>query len=345
MKKLTGSDIVAILETSSKDEQILKEAQNLTLNDFDTDDLCVKMFHNTISGGFKNSALLKDKKIVASTISLLTTINNEVNNYALRKAYSLVKSVNSSDNEAVFCENKMNDHIDTGIQAQIKAAKLINFLSKYISGHNNKSLLCEAYDKVNKGELDSASEKVKQVFSNVNNIQNVKVAFTTVKNQIGEAYQLCPKGIYIWGQPRPMAVSHCREYCIDSRLNPDGTVGCNYLKWLNDNLITQEQAKNLFDTIKVAHDTMNLEKGQRTKFPMSDQDPQDTHIVRNDNLVIEPWETQLNKIHDKAVKKPEKPKSLATDSAIELLLKDSRDVFDEEDLETLEIEIRKALGQ
>ena len=46
MKKLTGSDIVTILRSSSKNAEVLKEAQQLTISDFNTDDPSVRLFLN-----------------------------------------------------------------------------------------------------------------------------------------------------------------------------------------------------------------------------------------------------------------------------------------------------------
>jgi hypothetical protein len=172
------------------------------------------------------------------------------------------------------------------------------------------------------------------------------LAFTTLKNQVGESYQLCAKGIYIWGQPVPMALSNCREYCIDVRKNPDGTIGCNYLKWLNENLTTQQQALNIFDKMPVEQDTMNLEKDQRTKFPMSDQDPLDSHMKRLDKSNYDSWEVQLEEEHAKSKgTKPTTTKRIFSDKALDALLKDTRDAFDEEDLDVLENQIRASVGE
>ena len=344
MKKLTGSDIITIAKSASNAE-VMKEAQNLTLSDFDTDDITVRFFLKAFPEGFRSSAL-NDKNLRGSFISTLENIKKEVEGHALRKAHNLLQNIKYSNNQAVQFDNLASEEeqIDS-LSSQIKSAQIINFLSKYTSGIDNKNALSEAYRDINKGNIDQAAKNIRNVYSNIFPQKNIKTAFVTLKNQVGEGYQLCPKGIYIWGAPRPMAISNCREHCIDSRIHPDGTVGCNYLKWMNDNLITQEQAKNLFDTIKVAQDTMNLEKGERTKFPFSDQDSLDTRIRRNDDLVNESWESQLEKSHKDYEKiKPEKTKAITTDAAIEILLKESRDVFDEDELDNLELEIRKFMG-
>ncbi len=190
---------------------------------------------------------------------------------------------------------------------------------------------------------DICIENIHAVYARNYPEKNVKLAFTTLKNQMGESYQLCAKGIYHSGYPVPMPVSSCREYCIDVRKNPDGTVGCNYLKWLNENLTTNEQAMNFFDKIPVEHEKMNLEDGERSRFPMSDQDSQETKVRRLDKLENEPFEKQLDKFHGKE-KKAEKSEE-TPDEAIEALLKDAREAFDDDDLDTLEQLLREAMGE
>jgi len=137
---------------------------------------------------------------------------------------------------------------------------------------------------------------------------------------------------------------------VDSRLNPDGSVGCNYVKWLNDHVITQEQALNVYDKMPVEQTTSNLEPGQRTKFPMSDQDSQDMRMIREEKLTetvtTKPWEEQLEASHKKNnTDTKEKPTVLATDEALEKMLKTVREVFDEDELDTLEQQLREAVGE
>jgi len=208
--------------------------------------------------------------------------------------------------------------------------------------------------KINQGKIDEAAEDIRSIFASKNQTDNVRTAFVTIKQQVGEGYQMCPKAIYQSGYPIPMEISNCRNYCIDARLHPDGTVGCNYVKWLNENLITQEQALNLFDKMDYDKDEikfMNLDKGVRTNFPMSDQDSQDMRILRDEkltkNVTSKPWEQQLEEKHQKTEKREDvesKNSIVASDSAIEKILSEMRDVFDEDDLDTLEEQIRAATG-
>lgn len=352
MKKLTGTDIITLIKASSTNEEVLREAQSLNREDFNNDDLVVKTFFNSFPEGFASKKFSEaDRTKVAAT---LANVKKEISNYALRKAHNLLQNIRCADNEAVQVENLFNEESpDTGFESQLKAAKLVLFLSKYIDGQKNKEILADTHKQINKGLIKEASENIHEVYSG--SPKNLRMAFVTVKNQIGEGYQLCPKGIYIWGQARPMALSNCREYCVDARLRPDGNVACNYLKWLNDTLITQDQAVNLGDKIDYDKDGieyMELEKGKRTHFPISDQDSLDMRVVREKEADIKPWEEKLEATRDKAeqnkaknAKENKKVEPIASDTAIELLLKDKREPFDEDDLDNLEELIRKAVGE
>jgi hypothetical protein len=348
MKKITGSDIIILLKSFVKNSQISDELKELKQEDFDTDDLLIKLFFNVYPGGFTKSAFFNtDKDTLMDFANVMSNVKKEISLYGLRKAHNLLQNIRNADNKAVEMENTINElTADNNIDTQIKTAQLIDFLSKYIDGHENKIRLANAVKNINAYKLKEASEQIQEVFSGFYPEKNVKLAFTTLKNQVGESYQLCAKGIYIWGQPVPMALSNCREYCIDVRKNPDGTIGCNYLKWLNENLTTQQQALNIFDKMPVEQDTMNLEKDQRTKFPMSDQDPLDSHMKRLDKSNYDSWEVQLEEEHAKSKgTKPTTTKRIFSDKALDALLKDTRDAFDEEDLDVLENQIRASVGE
>lgn len=341
MNALTGNDIITILRAASADNKndVLAAAKDLSIDDYNQNDIIVQAFLSSFPNGFKSSMVNGENlnKIAES----LDKLKSFICSVGVRKAFNLLTNVNHKDDLAVQFENKCEEMPSiSGAEAQIKAAQLISFLSKYSSNKNDKKLLQEAENYVHQGNLREASSNLYKVYSGEKGPRNIRTAFVTLNNQPGEPYQMCPKGIYIWGQPRPMAVSSCAENCIDARLHPDGTVGCNYGNWLNENLITQKQALNLFDNIKQEQETMNLKEGERTKFPMSDQDSQDMRMRRLDNTPKEPWESQLENLNSKKIQKPKDvnrpPVSVFTDSTIEKILSESRDVFDDNDLDTLE---------
>ena len=353
MKKFAGSDIIVLMKAAQKDANVLREAMSLTKDDFNHDDLIVNFFFNALPDGF-SSPSIADSQRTASVLNSLIGIKKQVCDTGLRKAHNYLQNLRGASNEVTELDNSINEtELDTSLNLQIKSAALVNFLSKYIDGESNRQVLASVCSDIHRAKFDEASEKIASIFARFNPSQNIKTAFVTIKQQIGEGYQLCPKAIFQSGRPVPMAISNCRDYCIDSRLHPDGTVGCNYLKWLNENVITQEQALNLFDKMdydKEGIEFMNLEKGERTHFPMSDQNSQDLRMVRDENLTksvtMKPWEEQLETQHEKEKAKPtEKTSTIASETAIEALLKSVRDVFDEDELDTLEEQIRQAVGE
>lgn len=347
MKRLAGNDIIVLMKAAVSDGAVLKEAQSLTKDDFNHEDIIVNYFFNAFPDGFNSM-----DKTASNKINVLENVQKQVVNHGLRKAFSNLQNFRGASNEAITLENQVSEYFPSAdFESQLKTAKLLTFLSKYSVGENNRQQLKEAAKDVNASDFKSAANKVHSVFARLNPASNVRTAFVTIKQQIGEGYQMCPKAIYQSGKPIPMAISDCREYCIDVRHNPDGTVGCNYLKWLNENLMTQEQAKNLFDTMPYGSDyeTMNLEDKQRSKFPMSDQDSQDQRMYRKPGAVADlnkPWEEKLETQH-KGYENPDKRphRSIASDKALEVLLKDVRDVFDDDELDSLAALLEEQLGE
>ena len=343
MKKLTGSDIITLIKTAESKPEIINDLKTLTASDFNSEDILVNYFFNCFNNGFSNAKFASSDGF-RQTADAMELIKSEVSSVGLRKAYNLLQNIRNTFNEAVEQENLIlkTDKAEDG-QMQIKAAKILNFLSKYVDGNENKSKIKKALSDVHTFNIKNASNEVREVYSSLNPSKNVKLAFVTLKNQVGEAYQMCPKGIYNQGAAVPMALSNCREYCIDAKVNVDGTVGCNYLNWLNSQLITQNQALNLFDKMHIDQETMNLEKGDRSKFPMSDQNAQDSRIKRQESNTGESLENQLSSLNAKETKNITKKKTkVLSDKAIEALLKDTRDVFDDDELDTLEEQLRMA---
>jgi hypothetical protein len=349
MKKLNGSDIITLVKTSMLDKELMHDLTKLAKNDFDSEDLIVNLFFKEFPQGFASNRFAQIEK--TKLVNVLSKLKKEIYTHGLRKAHSLVQNFRNSSNEAVVLENETGDFNHSNSSSdKIKAAGLISFLSKYIDGETNKQTLASSLNDIKLENYDEAGNKIHKVFSSLYPEKNIKLAFTTLKNQMGESYQLCAKGIYNYGSPVPMALSNCRDYCIDVRKNPDGTIGCNYLKWMNENLITNEQAMNLFDKMSYGSDyeTNNLEKGERTKFPMSDQNSQDKRINRDEDLTkkvtLKPWEEQLEDSHSKEKTIKVKQKNPISDEAIEELLFNAREVFDDQDLDTLEEQIQAMMG-
>ena len=117
--------------------------------------------------------------------------------------------------------------------------------------------------------LSRASEIVKNMYESYSTPRNTRVAYTTLATQDGEPYLMCPKGIYINGQAVPMEVSKCRDNCIDSRKEKDGSVSCNYQAWIKQSFQTHDVVMGRLDTTRHPDNEanlLNIEEGKRKRY-------------------------------------------------------------------------------
>ena len=116
--------------------------------------------------------------------------------------------------------------------------------------------------------LSRAAEIVKNMYESYSTPRNTRVAYTTLATQDGEPYLMCPKGIYINGQAVPMETSKCRENCIDSRKERDGSVSCNYQAWIKQSFQTHDVVMGRLDTTRHPDNEanlLNIEEGKRKR--------------------------------------------------------------------------------
>lgn len=116
--------------------------------------------------------------------------------------------------------------------------------------------------------MSRASEIIKNMYESISTPRNTRVAYTTLATQDGEPYLMCPKGIYINGQTVPMETSKCRENCIDSRKERDGSVSCNYQAWIKQSFQTHDVVMGRLDTTRHPDNEanlLNIEEGKRKR--------------------------------------------------------------------------------
>jgi len=116
--------------------------------------------------------------------------------------------------------------------------------------------------------LSRASEIVKNMYESYSAPRNTRVAYTTLATQDGEPYLMCPKGIYTNGQAVPMETSKCRENCIDSRKEKDGSVSCNYQAWIKQSFQSHDVVMGRLDTTRHPDNEanlLNIEEGKRKR--------------------------------------------------------------------------------
>jgi hypothetical protein len=116
--------------------------------------------------------------------------------------------------------------------------------------------------------LSRAAEIVKNMYESYSTPRNTRVAYTTLATQEGEPFLMCPKGIYVNGQAVPMETSKCRHNCIDSRLEKDGSVSCNYQTWIKQSFQSHDVVMGRLDTTRHPDNEanlLNIEEGKRMR--------------------------------------------------------------------------------
>jgi len=153
-------------------------------------------------------------------ISRLRGIHNAIRANIFRHVYSCIQEAKNGENTE---KNKLI------------AVKTIDKLCKQSANEHEKEQLRKIKACILNGDsnnLDIASVRVKNIFASYIPNQNIRVAYTTLRQQDGEAYQLCPKMVFQIGYAVPMELSKCREQCIDSKISPSGKIICGYADWV-----------------------------------------------------------------------------------------------------------------
>ncbi len=189
----------------------------------------------------------------------------------LRKIFASLQSALDINNEAVKLERTASK-IKTSSRGfhQGEALSGVESLTKIA---NNKELeaLVDVEKMICAGGyvfMSRAAEIVKNMYESYSTPRNTRVAYTTLATQDGEPYLMCPKGIYINGQAVPMEVSKCRENCIDSRKERDGSVSCNYQAWIKQSFQTHDVVMGRLDTTRHPDNEanlLNIEEGKRKR--------------------------------------------------------------------------------
>lgn len=189
----------------------------------------------------------------------------------LRKIFASLQSALDINNKAVKLERKASK-IKTSSRGfhQGEALSGVEYLTKFA---NNKELeaLVDVEKMICAGGyvfMSRAAEIVKNMYESYSTPRNTRVAYTTLATQEGEPFLMCPKGIYINGQAVPMEASKCRENCIDSRKERDGSVSCNYQAWIKQSFQTHDVVMGRLDTTRHPDNEanlLNIEEGKRKR--------------------------------------------------------------------------------
>lgn len=189
----------------------------------------------------------------------------------LRKIFASLQSVLDTDNDAVKLERTASK-IKTASRGFHQGESLCGVESLLkIANRKEYNTLVDVEKMISAGGyvfLSRAAEIVKNMYESYSTPRNTRVAYTTLATQDGEPYLMCPKGIYINGQAVPMETSKCRENCIDSRKERDGSVSCNYQTWIKQSFQTHDVVMGRLDTTRHPDNEanlLNIEEGKRKR--------------------------------------------------------------------------------
>ena len=189
----------------------------------------------------------------------------------LRKIFASLQSVLDTDNDAVRLERTASK-IKTASKGFHQGESLCGVESLLkIANNKEYNTLVDVEKMISAGGyvfLSRAAEIVKNMYESYSTPRNTRVAYTTLATQDGEPYLMCPKGIYINGQAVPMETSKCRENCIDSRKERDGSVSCNYQAWIKQSFQTHDVVMGRLDTTRHPDNEanlLNIEEGKRKR--------------------------------------------------------------------------------
>lgn len=189
----------------------------------------------------------------------------------LRKIFASLQSVLDTNNDAVKLERTASK-IKTASRGFHQGESLCGVESLLkIANRKEYNTLVDVEKMISAGGyvfLSRAAEIVKNMYESYSTPRNTRVAYTTLATQDGEPYLMCPKGIYINGQAVPMETSKCRENCIDSRKERDGSVSCNYQAWIKQSFQTHDVVMGRLDTTRHPDNEanlLNIEEGKRKR--------------------------------------------------------------------------------
>lgn len=242
----------------------------LKKSDFDPEDEVVSKYLSNLFDISKMPVKEAKPKFILCYEEIKTQrIANYRNN--LRKAYNSIQNTLDRENEAVKME-RVASKLENKSQGywQIESLSALDNSLNYADSQDLNNIKI-ARDMILSGEKDlllAASQMVKKIFESHTPKANTRLAYTSLSTQNNEPYLLCPKGNFVGKSAVPMEVSKCRENCIDSRVDKDGTVTCAYEDWLKVSFEPQNKVLGRLDVHKHPDNeanSLNLKEGERSK--------------------------------------------------------------------------------
>lgn len=187
-------------------------------------------------------------------MKLSTVLENKIKTAKLnhvRMAFHYLNHANAENNK------KAVSHLN----------KALRYASQNDEKHNIRKAIASAQS--NKPEqADAGKYRLQSVFAANIPVKQTRTAYTTLSQQPGEQFLMCPKGVDFCGYPVATELSTCRDHCIDSRITKSGHISCGYRSWLEHVADSQEAALKRLETHRHPDNEENLitlKPGERTK--------------------------------------------------------------------------------
>jgi hypothetical protein len=255
----------------------------LSEEDFDKNDNIVKSFFDRVNGINNVFASSNPSQRLANVYSDLVNVRISELRSEIRKAYNNIQNALDSNNDAVVMERVASKlpKKSTG-HYQVEALKTVDNLLKLSLTSFTNTKFSNVRNHILTGNSENykiAAKLLKDSFEDITPSENRRLAYTALSTQENEPYLLCPKGGFQGRGAVPMEISKCRSNCIDSKIDKDGKVSCNYQAWLNAAFEPHDKVMARLDTTRHPDNEanlLNIEEGKR--FRHEDEPGFEAHL-------------------------------------------------------------------
>jgi hypothetical protein len=275
-KLINGTGLLSMISDSlnklSSNQYVYNDSPFSVLSeeDFDKNDNIVQSFFDKVNGIGNVFASSNPKEKLASVYSELVNIRISELRSEIRKAYNNIQNALDHNNEAVVMERIASKITKKSAgHYQIEALKAVDNLLKLSLTSFTNTKFSNVRNYILTGNSENykiASKLLKDSFEDITPTENKRLAYTSLSTQNNEPFLLCPKGKFQGKGAVPMEISKCRDNCIDSRIEKDGRISCNYQSWLNAAFEPHDKVMARLDTTRHPDNEanlLNIEEGKR----------------------------------------------------------------------------------
>ncbi len=212
------------------------------------------------------------EKMESALKHLASTLQETRNAYIRKELRHLFASINCAlGNETdAFTMERIASNLprkSTGLW-QAEAIATVERLER-VANNKEYELLKDVDSMLSTGSyahIANASRVIKSMYEAYSTPRNTRIAYTTLATTDGEPILMCPKGKVEFGSAVPMEASKCRWNCVDSRLDADGNVRCNYEAWMKQAFQSHDVVMSKLDTTRHPDNeanSLNIKDGER----------------------------------------------------------------------------------